>query len=168
MPNPPQQATDLIEAFNAWTFNDLDVTPAAVTHCLRKSLPENPRDAMRLIHDVHKSFFDRAAGSNSETLDVTTPVRNVTDFDPTDDMYPVASDTPAGAKAQTTAKTYFQARPIEVIQATGTDIASDLVIALLIASTPKPRSSSASSPPSRTSRDEEDPPAPSAALSRQT
>ena len=50
----------------------LDVTPAAVTHCSRKSLPENPRDAMRLIHDVHKSFFDRAAGPNFETLDFTT------------------------------------------------------------------------------------------------
>lgn len=92
---------------------------------------------MRLIHDVHKSFFDRAAGPNFETLDFTTPVRKVTDFDPTADMYPAASDTPAGAKAQTTAKTYFQARPIEVIQVSGTDTAYDLNIALRIAFDPQ-------------------------------
>ena len=65
MPNPPQQATDLIEAFNAWASNDLDVTPAAVTHCSRKSLAETPRDAMRLIHDVHKSFFYISAASGA-------------------------------------------------------------------------------------------------------
>jgi hypothetical protein len=35
MPNLARQAADLIEAFHAWTFNDLDVTPATVTHSSR-------------------------------------------------------------------------------------------------------------------------------------
>ena len=52
-------------------------------------------------------------------------------------MYPAASDTPAGAKAQTTAKTYFQGRPIEVIQVSGSDRASDLKIAFLVALDPQ-------------------------------
>jgi len=34
MPNLAQQATDLIEAFIAWAFNDLDVTPASDTPSL--------------------------------------------------------------------------------------------------------------------------------------
>ena len=32
-------ATDLIQAYNAWAPNDLDVTPAAVTTCTVSSLP---------------------------------------------------------------------------------------------------------------------------------
>ncbi|MDH3624843.1 MAG: hypothetical protein OEQ49_13310 [Myxococcales bacterium] len=150
MPNLTQSATDLIDAFNAWALNDLDVTPAAVTHCSRTSLPENPRDAMRLISDVHKSFFDRAAGPNFENLDFTFRARKVTDFDPTNDMYPAASDTRAGAKAQATAKAYFQGRPIEVLHRAAPTPPPLSTSPSKSPSTPKPPSSSASSPPSPT------------------
>ena len=132
-----QTAFDQVLPFNAFARNDLDVPPAAVTPCTYNSLPTNIPELMDLIPDVHESFFDHAAGPDFTTLDFKTPYRrNVQDFDPTSDMYPLPSDSPAGTKAQSTAKAYFKARPIEVVQVTGTDNRQDLNIAFQIALDP--------------------------------
>jgi haloalkane dehalogenase len=137
-PNPAQQpAADLVRAFNGWAENDLDITPAAVTHCSRQSLPDDPRELMRLIPEVHRTFFDQAAGPDFETLDFTTPTRNLQTFDPTADILPPPEDSPAGQQAQSKATAYFNSRPIHLVQATGTDTAGDLNITLLIALDPQ-------------------------------
>ena len=131
-----EPAVEVIHAFNAWPANDLDIPPAAVTHCAEQSLPQNPRDLMHLLPDAHKTFFERAAGPTYETLQFT-PAQTTNSFDPTADMLPAPSETPEGQHAQATAKSYFHTHPVEVIQATGTDTAADLTITLQIALAPQ-------------------------------
>jgi len=128
-------ATDLIQAYNAWAPNDLDVTPAAVTACTVSSLPTDPRTLMRLIPEPHRSFFDRVAGPTYETL-TFTPTQTTDAYDPTADRLPAPEQSPAGQCAQATAKSYFQSRRIEVVEVTGTDTAADLLITLQIALDP--------------------------------
>ena len=129
-----EPAVEVIHAFNAWPANDLDIPPAAVTHCAEQSLPQNPRDLMHLLPDAHKTFFEKVAGPTYETLQLT-PAQTTNSFDPTADMLPVPSETPEGQHAQATAKSYFHTHPVEVIQATGTD--TDLTITLQIALAPQ-------------------------------
>jgi hypothetical protein len=69
---------------------------------------------MRLLHPIHASFFADIAGPTYQTLDFT----------------------PA-QQAQSKATAYFKARPIHVIQATGTDTAHDLNITFQIALDPQ-------------------------------
>jgi haloalkane dehalogenase len=134
---PAQQpAADLVRAFNDWAQNDLDIAPAAVTHCSRQSLPDDPRELMRLIPEAHRTFFDQAAGPDFQTLDFT-PARTTEGFDPTADILPPPEDSPAGQQAQSKPTAYFNSRPITLIQATGTDTAADLTITLLIALDPQ-------------------------------
>jgi haloalkane dehalogenase len=129
-------AVEVIHAFNAWAANDLAVPPAAVTHCALKSLPDNPRDLMHLLPDAHKTFFTKAAGPTYETLQFT-PAQTTNSFDPTADMLPAPSETPEGQHAQATATSYFHTHPVEVVQATGTDTAADLLITFQIALDPQ-------------------------------
>ena len=131
-----EPAVEVIHAFNAWAANDLTVPPAAVTHCALKSLPDNPRDLMHLLPDAHETFFAKAAGPDFKTLSFT-PAQTTDSFDPTADMLPAPSETPAGTKAQATAKSYFHTHPVEVVQATGTDATHDLLITLQIALDPQ-------------------------------
>jgi hypothetical protein len=134
---PAQQpAADLVRAFNDWAQNDLDFTPAAVTHCSRQSLPDDPRELMRLIPEAHRTLFDQAAGPDFQTLNFT-PAHTTETFDPTADILPPPEDSPAGQQAQSKATAYFNSHPITLIQATGTDTASDLNITLLIALDPQ-------------------------------
>jgi pimeloyl-ACP methyl ester carboxylesterase len=128
-------AAEVIHTFNAWAANDLDVPPAAVTHCTAQSLPTTPIGVMQLLPNAHRAFFDRAAGPAYQTL-TFTPAQTTESYDPTADMLPEPTETPKGQHAQAIAKSYFQSRRIEVIQATGTDTASDLNISFQIALDP--------------------------------
>ncbi|MBW2720029.1 MAG: hypothetical protein JRD94_16205, partial [Deltaproteobacteria bacterium] len=127
-----QPAADLVRAFNDWAENDLSIPPAAVTHSALKSFPDNPRELMRLLPEVHRSFFEQAAGPDYGTLDFSS-ARIVQAFDPTADMLPAPGESVAGQRAQSEATAYFDSRPITLIEATGTDAAGDLRISFLIA-----------------------------------
>ena len=135
-PTPGNPAAEVIQAFNAWARNDLYVTPATFTYCRLETLPDNPRDLIRLLHPAHAPFFDQAAGPNYETLQFI-PAQTTTTYDPTADMLPEPCETPEGRRAQSAAKTYFQSRPIHFTKATGTDTAADLHIAFQLALDPK-------------------------------
>ena len=126
-------ATDLIQAYNAWAPNDLDVTPAAVTTCTVSSLPTDPRTLMRLIPEPHRSFFDSVVGPTYEAL-TFTPTQTSDAYDPTADRLPASEDSEAGQRAQSTATTHFAGRPIQHTQATGST--TDLLITLQIALDP--------------------------------
>ena len=91
---------------------------------------------MRLIPEPHQTFFAKAAGPDFKTLSFT-PAQTTDSFDPTADMLPAPSETPAGTKAQATAKSYFHTHPVEVVQATGTDATHDLLITFQIALDPQ-------------------------------
>jgi hypothetical protein len=131
-----QSAAELVRAFNDWARNDLDLTPAAVTRCSRPSLPDDPRELMRLLPEAHRTFFNEATGPDFHTLDLT-PARATEAFDPTADILPPPEQTPAGQRARSKATNYFKGRPITVIQAEATDTAADLRISLLIALDPE-------------------------------
>jgi hypothetical protein len=89
---------------------------------------------MHLLPDAHKTFFAEAAGPDFKTLTFTA-AQTTDSFDPTVDMLPAPSETPAGTKAQATAKSYFHTHPVEVVQATGTT--HDLLITFQIALDPQ-------------------------------
>jgi haloalkane dehalogenase len=127
-------AVEVIHAFNAWAANDLDVPPAAVTHCTARSLPTTPIGLMQLLPDAHKTFFEKAAGPTYRTL-TFTPAQTTDSFDPTADILPARTETPEGQHAQATAKSYFHTRQVELIQATGTP--ADLLITFQIALDPQ-------------------------------
>jgi len=131
-----QPAADLLRAFNDWAENDLDIPPAAVTHSALKSLPDDARELMRLLPEAHRTFFERAAGPDYGTLDFSS-ARIVQAFDPTADMLPPPQESPAGQRAQSEATAYFNARPITLIEATGTDAAGDLSISFQVALDPE-------------------------------
>jgi hypothetical protein len=131
-----QPAADLVRAFNDWAENDLDIPPAAVTHSALKSLPDNPRELMRLLPEAHRTFFDQAAGPDYDTLEFTS-ARTVQAFDPTADMLPPPQESVAGQRVQSEATHYFDSRSVTVIQATGTDTAADLHISFVIALDPQ-------------------------------
>jgi haloalkane dehalogenase len=129
-----ERAADLVRAFNDWASNDLDVPPAALTQCPEPSLPRDRRTLMRLLPDVHRTFFDPIAGPTYETF-TFSPTQTTTTYDPTNDILPAAEETPTGQQARSAASAYFSGRSIQVIQAT--DAAADLHIALEIALDPK-------------------------------
>jgi hypothetical protein len=91
---------------------------------------------MHLLPETHKTFFDRVAGPNYETL-TFTPTQTTTTYDPTANRLPAAQESPEGQHAQATAKSYFHTHQVEFTQATGTDAAGDLHITFQIALAPQ-------------------------------
>ena len=134
MPHP--DPTPFIAAFNAWDRNDLDITPAAVSETSIECLPETPRELIALLAEPHGSFMRDACGPEYESLTFDAP-QTITGFDPTADMLPDASETPAGQEAQAQASRYFGDRPIAHLEVTGNDNAGDLLITLRVAHDPR-------------------------------
>ena len=133
MPHP--DPTPFITAFNAWDRNDLDITPAAVRETSIECLPETPRELIALLAEPHGSFMRDACGPEYESLSFGAP-QTITGYDPTVDMLPDFSETPAGREAQAQAVRYFENRAITQVQVNGNDIAGDLLIWLRIAHDP--------------------------------
>jgi len=128
--------TPFIVAFNAWDRNDLDLPPAAVGETSIQCLPETPRELIALLPEPHRTFMRDACGPEYEGLTFGA-AQTSTDFDPTADMLPDASETAAGQEAQAQAIRYFGARPITHLEVTGSDNAYDLLITLCIAHDPQ-------------------------------
>jgi hypothetical protein len=127
--------TPFIAAFNAWDRNDLDITPAAVSETTVHCLPETPRELIAMLPEAHRGFMRDACGPTYESLSLGAR-QTVTGFDPTGDMLPDASETPAGQEAQAQAIRYFESRPVTHLEVTGNDNRGDLLITLRIAHDP--------------------------------
>jgi len=127
--------TPFITAFNAWERNDLDLTPAAVSETSVQGLPETPRELIAMLPEPHRSFMRIDARPGYESLTFGA-AETTTNFDPTADMLPDASETSAGQEARAQATRYFGDRPITHLGVTGNDNAGDLLITLRIAHDP--------------------------------
>lgn|GEM_PF-1946628 len=128
--------TRFIAAFNAWDRNDLDLTPAAVSETSVQCLPETPRKLIALLPEPHRTFMRDACGPEYEGLTFGA-AQTITGYDPTADVLPDATETPAGREARAQAIRYFGARPITHLEVTGSDNRSDLLITLGIAHDPR-------------------------------
>jgi len=100
-----------------------------------RCLPETPGELIALLPEAHRRFMRDACGPGYEGL-AFGAAQTITGFDPTADMLPEPTETPAGQEAQAQAIRYFENRPITQVEVTGNDNRGDLVITLRIAHDP--------------------------------
>ncbi|MEM8605883.1 MAG: hypothetical protein AAGF92_02160 [Myxococcota bacterium] len=128
----PPDPTDLIDAYNAWNRNDIDVTPAAVAACDAKALPDNVPELLAILPEPHRGFFADAIGSSYDRVRLSA-VKESAEFDPSADFIAELRESEAGQRVAAEARGYFGDRSIAYVFVDGTDKRWDLAITLQVA-----------------------------------